>query len=288
MSKVQPILINGEWIASKATRTFRAVNPATKEEHHIEFPVSPWEECDAACQAAYEASVQMRGWPGDRFGAYLDAFADRIEKRAEELITTANLETGYPIVPRLQDVELPRTINQMRQGAKAARDGSWCNAVIDTAAGIRSMLGPAGPVCVFGPNNFPFAFNGAAGGDFVAAVAAGNPVIAKGHSSHPRTTQIFAEEALKAARETGMPKAMIREARTFSPFSLRLLRSADSRPPVVWWRVISTELVYRTSHEDGYKLVAHPRLAGTGYTGTFAYRQMISYCVSAVLVPLHS
>jgi 2,5-dioxopentanoate dehydrogenase len=216
MSQVQPILINGEWVASKATRTFRAVNPATKEEHHIEFPVSPWEECDAACQAAHEASVQMRGWPGDRFGAFLDAFADRIEKRAEELITTANLETGYPIVPRLQDVELPRTINQMRQGANAARDGSWCNAVIDTAAGIRSMLGPGGPVCVFGPNNFPFAFNGAAGGDFVAAVAAGNPVIAKGHSSHPRTTQIFAEEALKAARETGMPKAMIREARRFA------------------------------------------------------------------------
>ena len=27
------------------------------------------------------------------------------------------------------------------------------------------------------------------------------------------------------------------------------------------------QLIYRTSHEDGYKLVAHHRLAGTGYTG---------------------
>ena len=27
-----------------------------------------------------------------------------------------------------------------------------------------------GPVVVFGPNNFPFAFNGAAGGDFAAAI----------------------------------------------------------------------------------------------------------------------
>ena len=211
MSQVQPILVNGEWIQSKSEKTFKAVNPATKEEHHIEFPVSPWEECDAACEAAYEASVQMRGWPGDRFGAYLDAFANRVEARAEELITTANLETAYPVVPRLQDVELPRTIDQLRQAADAAREGSWCNPVIDTASGIRAMLGPIGPVCVFGPNNFPFAFNGAAGGDFAAAVAAGNPVIAKGHSSHPRTTQIFAEEAFEAARETGMPKAMIRE-----------------------------------------------------------------------------
>ena len=120
----------------------------------------------------------------------------------------------------LQDVELPRTIDQLRQAADAAREGSWCNPVIDTASGIRAMLSPIGPVCVFGPNNFPFAFNGAAGGDFAAAVAAGNPVIAKGHSSHPRTTQIFAEEAFEAARETGMPKAMIRELRLPKPAPL--------------------------------------------------------------------
>ena len=118
-----------------------------------------------------------------------------IEAREKELVTTANLETAYPVVPRLQDVELPRTVDQLRQAASAARDGSWAQPTIDTSAGIRSMYGPIGPVCVFGPNNFPFAFNGAAGGDFAAAVAAGNPVIAKGHSSPPRTTQIFVEEA---------------------------------------------------------------------------------------------
>ena len=123
-----------------------------------------------------------------------------VEAREKELVTTANLETAYPVVPRLQDVELPRTVDQLRQAASAARDGSWAQPIIDTSAGIRSMYGPIGPVCVFGPNNFPFAFNGAAGGDFAAAVAAGNPVIAKGHSSHPRTTQIFVEEAHMAAR----------------------------------------------------------------------------------------
>ena len=73
----------------------------------MQFPVSTWEECDAVVEAAHEASVQMRGWPGDRFARYLEAFAKRVEARAEELITTANLETAYPIVPRLQDVELP-------------------------------------------------------------------------------------------------------------------------------------------------------------------------------------
>ena len=46
---------------------------------------------------------------------------------------------------------------------------------------------------MFGPNNFPFAFNSAAGGDFAAAIAAGNPVIAKANTSHPGTTRLFAD-----------------------------------------------------------------------------------------------
>jgi hypothetical protein len=49
----------------------------------------------------------------------------------------------------------------------------------------------------------------------------------------------------------------------------------------------SAELIYRTSHEDGYKLVAHPRLAGTGYTGRFAGRLMLTW-VSAAVVSLRS
>jgi len=72
---------------------------------------------------------------------------------------------------------------------------------IDRARKIRSHLAPIGPVCVFGPNNFPFAFGSVSGGDFAAAIAAGNPVLAKGHSSHPSTTRLFAEEAFVAALE---------------------------------------------------------------------------------------
>jgi alpha-ketoglutaric semialdehyde dehydrogenase len=98
------------------------------------------------------------------------------------------------------------------------------------------MYGPIGPVSIFGPNNFPFAFNGVAGGDFAAAVAAGNPVIAKGHSSHPGTTKILAEEAAKAATKTEMPSGFV-------------------------------QLIYRSSHADGALLVAHPSIGASGYTG---------------------
>ncbi|MEO1981759.1 MAG: aldehyde dehydrogenase family protein, partial [Fuerstiella sp.] len=230
------ILLDGAWIASEATQTFQAANPATEETLPGVFPVSPWSEIDKVIQAAADAAKEMRGWPGNRFAEFLDTYADEIEARTDELVAAANAETGLPVSPRLKDGELPRTTNQLRQAAEAARTDSWRCPTIDTAAGIRAMFGPIGPVVVFGPNNFPFAFNGIAGGDFAAAIAAGNPVIAKGHSCHPETTRIFAEAALAAIEKTNMPKALV-------------------------------QLVYRTSHEDGYKLVSDSRVGASGYTG---------------------
>lgn len=234
---VQRVLIDGQWTVSAGTSTFQAVNPRTTEPIPESYPVSPWSEVEQVLSAANRAAEATRGWSGERFAAFLDKFADRIEARAADLIAIANLETALPLAPRLKDVELPRTTNQLRQAAKAARDGSWAMPIIDTASNIRSVLGPIGPVAVFGPNNFPFAFNGAAGGDFAAAVAAGNPVIAKGHSSHPGTTRLFAEEAQLAATETGMPNGFV-------------------------------QLIYRTSHDDGKRLAAHPLVGAIGYTGS--------------------
>ncbi|MEZ6132948.1 MAG: aldehyde dehydrogenase (NADP(+)) [Planctomycetaceae bacterium] len=231
-----PVLINGQWLASAATQTFQAVNPATEQSLPGEFPVSPWSEIDQALQAAADASKAMRGWPGNRFADFLEAYASEIEARADALVAAAHAETALPVSPRLKDGELPRTTNQLHQAAQAARTSSWCCPTIDTATGIRSVFRPIGPVVVFGPNNFPFAFNGISGGDFAAAIAAGNPVIAKGHSSHPETTRLFAEAALAAIRSTDMPDALV-------------------------------QLIYRTSHEDGYKLVSDHRVAACGYTG---------------------
>jgi NADP-dependent aldehyde dehydrogenase len=190
--KPQPVLIDGQWRASEGTRTFQAVNPATLAPLADVFPVSPWNEIESAVKSATLAAREAASWPGERFARFLERYADRIEARAADLVAIANQETALPVEPRLAKVELPRTTNQLRQAAAAARDCSWRRPIIDSRANIRSLFEPIGPVVVFGPNNFPFAFNGISGGDFAAAVAAGNPVIAKGHSSHPGTTRLFA------------------------------------------------------------------------------------------------
>ena len=253
---VQQVLIDGQWTTSAGTSTFQAVNPRTKEPLPGRYPISPWAEIVRAIESASRAAAIVREWSGDRFGAFLDRFADRIDARATELVEIANLETALPVQPRLKDAELPRTSNQLRQAAMAARDGSWAIPTIDTAPNIRSMLRAIGPVVVFGPNNFPFAFNSAAGGDFAAAVAAGNPVIAKGHSSHPGTTRLLAEEAQLAATETGMPTGFV-------------------------------QLIYRTNHDDGKRLVSHPAIGASGYTGSRSAGSQLKEAADRVGKPIY-
>lgn len=63
---------------------------------------------------------------------------------------------------------------------------------------------PIGPVAVFGASIFPLAFS-TAGGETAAALAAGCPVIVKGHSAHPGTAEIVAEAIQAAVQKSGVP-----------------------------------------------------------------------------------
>ena len=198
---IQPLLIAGHWQEAKnPSGTFHSENPATGEQLPEEYPISTRVDWDRALTAAVEAATALRQAPAAQLTRFLTLYADRIAARANELIETAHAETALPKSPRLKDIELPRTIAQLRQAAAAALEGTWSLPTIDTKPNIRSYLAPLGPILIFGPNNFPFAFNAVSGGDFAAAIAAGNPVIAKAHPSHPGTTCILAEEALAAAQ----------------------------------------------------------------------------------------
>lgn len=236
-SALRPVLVAGQWRDAAHETTFHASDPNRNQPLEPEFPVSNWQDCDAALAAAEDAARQLRTLPPDSIAAFLERYADRIEGAAEAIVEAAFAETGLARSPRLADVELPRTTNQLRAAAEACRSGDWALATIDSKAGIRSCYEPLGPVVVFGPNNFPFAFGSVSGGDFAAAIAAGNPVIGKANSSHPETTRLLAEQAAEALRESDLPAATV-------------------------------QLLYRTGHADGERLVSDPRVGATGYTGS--------------------
>ena len=233
-----PVLIAGEWREATSSSTFEPTNPATMSSTGEVYPVSAEADVEAAVAAAATASQELAQAYPDTVADFLDDFAAGIESDRDAIVAMANSESGLPVAPRLNDIELPRTTDQLRQAAAAARDRSWTMPTIDSGSGIRSMLAPLeGGVAVFGPNNFPLAFNSVAGGDFAAAIAAGNPVIAKANSSHPGTTRLLAEVAQRAAEQHGLPPGTV-------------------------------QLIYRTDHEVGKRLVSHPLIGGTGYTGS--------------------
>jgi NADP-dependent aldehyde dehydrogenase len=199
--------------------------------------VSGWEDCERALDAAALAAIAMEQVSGEQLGAFLDGYAAAIEANAEALVEMAHRETGLAKLPRLAAVELPRTTGQLRQAAIAAREESWRRPVLDTQRNIRSYRRALGPVLVIGPNNFPFAFNGISGGDFAAAIACGNPVIAKAHPLHPGTSRLLAEAAVKAVEGAGLPAGTV-------------------------------QMLYHLRPQDGIAMVEDRRLAALAFTGS--------------------
>ena len=234
------ILIAGQWRDSAGSETFRAFDPVTGNATGDAFPVSPAAELETAVIAAVAAAPALAALAPETIAGFLESYAAGIEADIEALAALASSETALPITPRLVGNELPRTVLQLRQAAIAVRARSWTQPVIDTAAGLRSALGPLGkPVLVFGPNNFPFAYNAIAGSDFASAIAARNPVIAKAHPGYPGSSRALARIAHRAAQDAGLPQG-------------------------------SVQMLYQFDKEDGLALAGDARIGAIGFTGSRA------------------
>jgi len=139
---LQPVLIDGTWRQAEASGSFTAFNPATGEALPEQYPISSLADVELALRSALQAVKQVRQVPVDAIAHFLEAFAGAIEARREELVEMAVQETGLPRAPRLRDVELPRTTDQLRQAAAVVRERSWCQATIDTTHNIRAKYSP--------------------------------------------------------------------------------------------------------------------------------------------------
>ena len=254
----QPLLIDGDWVQLAEERaSFQAANPATGDDLPERYPLSEWDELDRLLDAgARDARTLAQAEPA-QLGAMLEGYASRIEMHAEELATQAALETGLPAQGRYGNVEIPRTLRQLRDAAACARDQNWTQPVIDHANNLRSHLEPLGkPILVVGPNNFPFAYNGVAGGDFAAAIATGHAVIAKAHPAHPGTTRHLARLARQAAADAGLPPATV-------------------------------QLFYHCSNPDGLRLASDPRLGAIGFTGSERAGRALKAAADSVGIPAY-
>ncbi|QGA57828.1 aldehyde dehydrogenase (NADP(+)) [Brucella sp. 2280] len=202
-------LIAGEWVAGETTF---ASTPAKGPSH--EFAVGTPALVARACEAAEDAFWTYGYTSREERALFLEGIADEIEARAAAITEIGTQETGLP-TGRLEG-ERGRTTGQLRLFSNHIRKADYLDRRVDEALPdrkpaprpeIRLMQRPIGPVAVFGASNFPLAFS-TAGGDTAAALAAGCPVVVKGHSAHPGTGEIIAEAIHAAIAKTGMPKGV--------------------------------------------------------------------------------
>ncbi|WP_428329966.1 aldehyde dehydrogenase (NADP(+)) [Mucilaginibacter sp.] len=193
---------------------FNAVDPALGVDLPGDFYAASLSEADAAVNLADKAFAVYRNIGKTKKAAFLRSIADEIIAIGDTLIERAMSESGLP-APRLQG-ERGRTTNQLYMFADLLDEGSWVEAIVDTAmpdrkplprADIRKMMVPIGPAVVFGASNFPMAFS-VAGGDTAAALASGCPVIVKAHPAHPGTSALVAEAIKKAAEKNDIPEGV--------------------------------------------------------------------------------
>lgn len=233
-------LVAGEWKNGSAIfLSAPATGPAR------EFSVGTPELVAEACAAAEDAFWSYGYSSAGERAAFLNAIADEIDARGDAITQLGVEETGLPEARLIG--ERGRTVGQLRLFAQTILEGEYLDRRHDEALPERQPLPrpdlklvqrPIGPVAVFGASNFPLAFS-TAGGDTAAALAAGCPVVVKGHSAHPGTADIVAQ-AIHAA-----------------------IISCDIHPGVF-------SQIQGGDRSVGAALVQHPLIKAVGFTGSLA------------------
>lgn len=248
------------WTATGDTE-LSAYDPVRREILPERFVVATEAEMEIALMKATAAFAIYRQTSGGDKAVFLEAIAAEILGLGDVLLHRAVAESGLPLA-RITG-ERGRTMQQLQMFATLLREGSWVEAVIDTSIpdrqplprpDLRTMLQPLGPVLVFPASNFPLAFS-TAGGDTAAALAAGNPVVIKGHESHPGTNELVAGAILRAAEKCGMPDGVFSSLNGYG-------------------------------HTLGQALVKHPAIKAIGFTGSQRAGTAIMATAAARPVPI--
>jgi len=218
--------IGGSFLPPHSGASFPDLDPATGREI-ARVPQGGAEDVEAAVTAAEAAAP---GWaakaPAER-ARLLDAVADRIEARLDELAELESHDTGKPL-SLAKAIDIPRAAANFRFFAGAVRhDETACH----TTPGVinYTLRRPLGVVGLITPWNLPLYL---LTWKTAPALAMGNTVIAKPSELTPLTAHALAE----ILREVGVPAGVF-------------------------------NLVQGYGAEVGQALVEHPRVKAISFTG---------------------
>jgi NADP-dependent aldehyde dehydrogenase len=235
-----PVLKSGNWTeASFPVSSFKAVCPLTGKQLTESFPVSSFLDLDEMLQFQVDMRDQIEGFSDSQRARLLQKIAEKIESAEQELINTANEETGLEKDTYLDGKELRSTIAYLRLAAQYCDKDTWADYKLDASKNIVSFRQPMpGPIVIFGPSSSPFLYSASVGVSFAAAIAAGNSIIAKGNPAHPATGMKLARLVFAAIEELQLPRALF-------------------------------QYFHHTTPDLGYRLAAHPLIGALAFNGRF-------------------
>ncbi|MEU0028216.1 gamma-aminobutyraldehyde dehydrogenase [Streptomyces sp. NPDC006335] len=240
--------VGGRLTKGTSGRTHAVVDPASGEEVFT-YELAGAEDVDAAVAAARAA---FPGWaattPGDRSDA-LHRFAAVLADRAEDFARAESLQCGKPL-KLTREFDVPGTIDNTAFFAGAARHLQGQSAGEysgDHTSYVRRE--PIGVVGSIAPWNYPLQM---AAWKILPAIAAGNTIVLKPAEITPLTSLLFAQ----AATEAGIPDGVI-------------------------------NIVTGTGKEAGERLVGHPDVAMTSFTGSTPVGKRVAEIATATVKRLH-
>lgn len=232
-------------LSALGTKSYKTFNPKENTENTVLFYEATEAETNHAVALAHKAFASYRTLNATHKALFLTTIASELLSLGDALIYLVMQEAGLSYERVVS--ERARTLWQLSMFADLVTEGSWVTARIDTAipdrtpvpkVDLRKMLVPLGPVVVFGASNFPLAYS-TAGGDTVAALAAGCPVIVKSHPMHAGVSEMVAGAIIRAAQKTGMPDGVFSHLNSLN-------------------------------YVVGTQLVQHPLVKAVGFTGSIA------------------
>ncbi|MEV4925239.1 gamma-aminobutyraldehyde dehydrogenase [Streptomyces roseoverticillatus] len=240
--------IGGRLRPGTSGRTHAVVDPATGEEV-LRYELAGPEDVDAAVAAAEAAFPAWGGAaPGERSEA-LHRFADVLAGRAAEFAHAESAQCGKPI--RLTtEFDVPGTVDNTAFFAGAARHLEGRSAgeySSDHTSYVRRE--PIGVVGSVAPWNYPLQM---AAWKVLPAVAAGNTIVLKPAELTPLTSLMFAE----AATEAGIPDGVV-------------------------------NVVSGAGADAGERLVGHPAVAMTSFTGSTAVGRRVAEIATRTVKRVH-
>ncbi|XKE47099.1 aldehyde dehydrogenase family protein [Halomonas organivorans] len=186
--------IDNRWVASRGDRRLAVTDPC-RETVIAEVTAGAPSDVDAAVAAARRALPAWRALGGAARGAYLDAFADALAARRDELEVLSCRNNGKPRAEAAQDLDDAIACYRHYAGEARALDERQGEPVATGEAGLisRRYQDPAGVAGLITPWNFPLV---SSAWKLAPALAAGCTVVFKPSEVTPLPEQGLAEIAL--------------------------------------------------------------------------------------------